>query len=233
MARSKKTAGPGHNSGEPLTEDEIAALEALFSQKIRAAEKEFLAAKAIADGKRQVINDNFALVKAELRISRKDFEAFMAKQDLSEAEFAAEFAKEMARYHRHGMPVGTQQDMFVGDTVDDQVVARADGKRAGLRGADPTPPTYISGVLVQDWMEGYHAGQSELCMRLDKGGALLAARKAAADAAKNAGKLQAGEDPDEEEEDPEEEIDDAAKALKKSGWMEPTAEEAELEEVMA
>jgi len=229
MARAKKNPGPGHNSGEPLTEDEIAALEALFSQKIRAAEKEFLEAKAVADGKRQVINDNFALVKAELRTSRKDFEAFMAKQDLSEAEFAAEFEKEMARYRRHGMPVGAQQDMFAADTVDDQVIARADGKRAGLRGADPTPPTYISGVMVQDWMEGYHAGQSELCMRLDKGGALLAARQAAAKAAQNAGKLQAGEDPDEEEADPDEEIDDAAKALKKAGWAEPTPEEKSFE----
>lgn len=232
MARAKKNPGPGHNS-EPLTEDEIASLEALFSQKIRAKLHAFAEAKAVADAARQEVNDEFALVKGELRISRKDFEAFMAKQDLSEAEFAHEFEKEMARYRRHGMPVGAQQDMFVGDTVDDQVVARADGKRAGLRGADPKPPTYISGVLVQDWMEGYHAGQSELCMRLDKGGALLAARQAAAKAATDAGKLQAGEYPDEEEVDEEEEIDHSAKALKKSGWMEPAEDEAEFAEAAA
>lgn len=227
MARNTKP-GPEHNV-QPLAEDDIAAVETRLSHDIRGLDHKIEAKMAEVKGLRQEKSDKFALAKAELHVSRKDFEAFMAREDMSESDFAAEFAKEIARYRRHGFPIGAQLDMFAApqDTVDDQVIARADGKRAGLRGADPKPPSYIAGVLTQDWMEGWYAGQTELGMRLQKADGILAQRAAAAEAAKKAGTLEADDDEEiEEDETDPEVVKRRAKALKDSGWTEPQPEEA-------
>lgn len=222
MARSKNAPGPGHNV--ILDDEEIAALEAHFAQKIRAANREVEEAAAVVKTKREAVNSLFALVKANLKTSRKDFEDLLAKQAMTPAEFMAYWAKLSARYQRNGLPVGAQQELFPvqGDTVDDQAAARAAGLRAGRNGDDPTPPKEIAGVLHQDWLAGWHDGQKELFMQLEKADGILAKLKQAG------GELTEGDDEDKDLEqiDIEDQLDDEARRLKASGWANPTSDEA-------
>lgn len=217
MARSKP-AEVGHN--EALTEDEVEALEAWFVQKILAAQKEADTVKAQYDEKRQAVNSLFASVKAELKTSRKEFEDLIDKKTMSEAEFSAYWAKLKARYERNGLPVGAQQELFpAGDTASDQAAARADGKRAGLIGADPVPADYIAPILHPDWMEGWHEGQAELIMKLQKADGIFA-RRGQPDVE--------DDDVDLNAEDDDFDPDAAARKLRNSDFMDRTpADEAE------
>lgn len=212
MARS--TAGIGDNS-EPLTEDEIEALEAWFIQKILVAQKEAAEAKAVHDSKKQAVNTLFASVKAELKTSRKDFEDLIEKTTMSEAEFTAFWTKLRARYERNGLPVGAQLDMFpTGDTASDQAAARADGKRAGLIAADPVPPKYIAPILHPEWMAGWHDGQTELAMKLQKADGIFARRGQPDTSDENDVDLNADSEADEEAD-----LDAKAEALANSDFM--------------
>ncbi len=212
---AKRKPGVGHNS-EPLDDDEVAALEAYYAQKIRAAQRKADEAKAAYDCEREEVNGLFAQVKADLKTSRKEFQDLIEKQSMSEAEFAAYWRKLTSRYQRGGLPVGAQLDMFaVKDTADEKAVAYADGERAGLAGIDPTPPSYIAAVVVSDWMSGWHAGQKVLYMRLAKAEEIIASR----------GEPDAPEGDDVDLNDDEEELTEAAikagvKNLKNSGFLE-------------
>lgn len=223
MARSKNTAGIGHNA-DPLSDEEVAALEAYYAHKIRAQRRKADEAKALYDTEREEVNGLFAKVKGDLKTSRKEFEDLLAKQDMSEVEFQHYWAKLSARYARNGLPVGAQPDLFPAvDTVDDQAVAFADGRRGGLAGTDPTPPSYVSPIMHPKWMEGWHDGQKELYLKLDKAGAIIAAREAAKPV------LQADEPEEEEDPSDPEVIRAKAKRLMNDGWGEPSADEAEFE----
>ncbi len=221
MARSTP-AEAGHN--EALTDDEIEALEAWFVQKILAAQKDAAEAKAVHDSKKQAVNTLFSSVKTELKTSRKDFEDLIEKKTMSEAEFSAYWAKLKARYERNGLPVGAQQDLFPGgaDTASDQAAARAEGKRAGLIGADPVPPKYISPILHPEWMAGWHDGQTELAMKLQKADGIFA-RRGQPDTEDDDIDLNA------EDEDEEADLDAKAEALAKSGFMETAGGEDDFE----
>jgi hypothetical protein len=205
-------APKGHNSAvAPLTDDEQADLQAYFSLKIRAQQRKAAEAKAKYDAEREEVNGLFARVKGELKIIRKEFEEVLAAQDMSEAEFLASEAKRHRRFSLGGLPVGAQMALDLGptSTADEMQLAHTDGKRAGLRGADPVPPSHVSGIMVPEWMRGWHEGQAEIAMRMGRAEAILEAR-----AAPPSGP---------EEAEPEEEFDPAkaARKLKKSGFMEP------------
>lgn len=225
MARSKKTPGPGHNV--VLTDDEVAALEAYYQQKIKAAIAEVEVAASVVKAKREAVNSLFAGVKQDLKTSRKDFEDLIAKMSMGPAEFAAYWTKLSARYARNGLPVGAQQELFptTGDTADDQAAAHAAGLRAGRNGEDPEPPKEIASVLHQDWLAGWHEGQKELYLQLEKADGVLAKLKQAG------GELTDGHDEDEdlEPQDIEDALDDEARKLKASGWAKPTSEEASFD----
>lgn len=221
MARSKNAPGPGHNV--VLDDEEVAALEAYYAQKIKAGLAEVEVAASVVKAKREAVNSLFAGVKQDLKTSRKDFEDLLAKQAMTPAEFMAFWAKLSARYQRNGLPVGAQQELFpvVGDTVDDQAAAKAAGLRAGRNGDDPTPPKEIAGVLHQDWLAGWHEGQKELFMQLEKADGILAKLKQAG------GELTDGDDEEDVEQiDLEDALDDEARKLKASGWANPTSDEA-------
>jgi len=224
MPRSK-TAGPGHNVA--LTDDELQALETYYAMKIREARREHEAAAAAAKVKREAVNSLFANVKGDLKTSRNDFEDLLAKQDMTPAEFANHWAKLSARYARNGLPVGTQQELFVGtgDTADDQSAAYAAGHHAGYRLAtDPVPPKEIASVLHQDWLKGWHDGQGILYAELDKADGIFAKLKQAD------GELTEGDEEEEdlEPEDEREALDAEARKLKASGWTKPTADETDF-----
>lgn len=222
MPRSK-TAGPGHNVA--LTDDEIQALETYYAHKIRTQRSKAAAAKVAYDAERTEVNSLFALVKGDLKTSRKDFEDLLAKQDMSPAEFASFWAKLSARYARNGLPVGAQQELFAstGDTADDQAMAIAAGHHAGLTGADPVPPKEVASVLHQDWLKGWHDGQAILYAQLAKADGIFAKIKQAG------GELtEDDEDEDLEPEDELEALDAEARKLKASGWTKPTADETDF-----
>lgn len=223
MARSKKTPGPGHNV--VLDDEEVAALEAYYQQKIKAAQADLAAAQSVVQIKREAVNSLFAGVKQDLKTPRKDFEDLMARMAMGAAEFANYWAKLSARYARNGLPVGAQQELFptTGDTADDQAAAYAAGLRAGLNGDDPVPPKEIAAVLHQDWLGGWHEGQRQLFMRLEKADGIFAKLKQAG------GELtEDDEDEDLEPEDELEALDAEARKLKASGWTKPTADETDF-----
>lgn len=221
MAR-KRTAEIGHNVA-PLSNEDQADLEALFASRIRLERHKLAEAQLVVKGHRDNVNGLFAQIKAELLTSRKDFEDLLEQQDKGEAEFAAWWAKRAARYARHGLPVG-QLDLFGSegdkpDAVDDQQVARLDGRRAGARSADPVPPSYIAPIMQQAWLDGWHEGREEQFTRVARGEKLLASRELPSTA--EPVDLNDDEDPL----DPDA-VDDAARKLKRSGFMTREAEVA-------
>lgn len=224
MGRKPKEAGIGHNGPEPLTDDEQADLIAYYGDKIRRQQRTAAEAKAEYDAERTEVNSLFALVKGELQISRKDFEALLLAQDMTEAEFLHAEAKRHSLYALAGLPVGAQIDLFANaaDTADDQAHAYANGKRAGLRGDDPVPPATTSPILHPDWMRGWTDGQAELGERMVRAAALIEARKPAPVAEVES---------DEEDPDPTdpEAVDAAARKLKRSGFMDRAEADAEAE----
>jgi hypothetical protein len=195
---------------------------AVFGQDYRSAVRAHAVAKAAADKLREGINAVCSRAKGSpLRIPRKDFEAIIALQDMTDSEFRAAEAKRLDWMRLAGLPVGAQLDLFEAprDTVDEKVEAYAAGKRAGLRGDDQECPDTIAPILRADWEHGYADGQKELGERLFRGNALLAAHE------KPIVEL-VEEDEDEGDDLDDENLDKAARDLKRSGWTQPTAEEA-------
>jgi hypothetical protein len=229
MGRSRATATQGHNSGEPLTDDEVAALEAYYGLKIREQRRKAAAAKALYDTEREGVTSLFTKAKGDLKTDRKEFEDLLAKQDMTPVEFANWWKKTSARYARNGLNVGAQQELSLGDTADDKAMAHAMGETAGLRGDDPDQiPKTLATFLHPDFTAGWHSGQTKLAARMQQATDLLATRAAAAQAAKP--ELTADDEAEEEEDDADPEvIKRKAKALKESGWTEPTAGEATFE----
>lgn len=220
MARSKKAAGVGHNSNaEPLTAEEIAALTTHYDLKIRASQKEEAKIKSLLDAQREVTNGAFAMVKADLKISRKDFLADMELQTMTEAEFRHHEEKRTGRLRARGL-VGEQIELPLGDTVDDALEAEMNGYRAGRRADDPTPPESINPIFHTNWMTGYHKGQEENGLLLGKAETILATR---AKAPKD-GVMGAGDEPNDEDD-----VRAQADALKAVGWADDAPQPTPME----
>jgi ribosome modulation factor len=224
MARKSNTAGAGHNS-DVLTEDEIAALQLWFSNRIRAARKEAEVAKAAYDVKREAVNGFFSQARGELKMTRKEFEEVLALQDLTEAEFLHHETKRQARMRFQGLPVGEQIELPLGDTADDLARARADGYRAGMRGDDGVAPDHVSPVCLQDWLGGWSDGQAKLAEGLGKAAAIMEARKP------KSVELQADDEGEADPDEIEDGLDDEARRLKRAGWADrPTGDETSFGE---
>jgi hypothetical protein len=224
MARKPKADGIGHNSGEPLTDDDIRALSQHHALKIIKAERTAANIKGDYDEARGEVKAAFALVKADLGYTRKDFEEILAKMRMGEAEFRISETKRVRRFALAGLPVEGQMDLFAAptDTADERVQTEAEGYRAGRRADDPTVPANIAPILAPDWLKGWHAGQEDNGRDFIRANEIIDARKAKAVAL----------DPVEEDTgdvDPEDALDDAARKLKRTGWAEPTEAEAEFE----
>ena len=216
MAKAK-TAEAGDNSG--FIDDEAATLQAYFASKIRAQQKVAALKKAEYDSERDAVNALFTQARGELRITRKEFEEVLALQDMTEAEFLRHEQKRNARMANGGLPVGTQLDMFPQDAATEQGQAHADGKRAGLRGDDPVPPSHVTSMLHPDWMRGWTEGQDEIGQKMIAAMTILNERKAKTVA------LEPEPAEEEGDEDEEDGVDADLKALEAKGWTQPTADE--------
>ncbi|MBI5940124.1 MAG: hypothetical protein HY859_06835 [Caulobacterales bacterium] len=233
MSRASTTmAGKGHN-GPPLTDDEIAALQHYYASDIRRKQKAVGEAEAVLKTKRTAVNSSFALVKAHLVYSRKEFEEVLAAEEMGEREFLVKEAARARRLQLHGLKPGDQVPLDF-DTVTEAMLAEADGYRAGLRDEEPKPPEHVSGILHPDWMRGWHRGDVDAKEKVS-----LAERILAIWNEQDGSGLEAADEDDEDEDedgdaeleaaaeevDPQEEIDRQARKLKEEGWTEPTPEE--------
>lgn len=234
---STTTAGKGHN-GPPLTDDEIAALQHYYASDIRRKQKAVGEAEAVLKTKRNAVNSSFALVKANLLYSRKDFEEVLAAEEMGEREFLVKEAARTRRLSLHGLKPGDQMPLDF-DTVTEAQMAEADGYRAGLRDEEPKPPEQVSAILHPDWMRGWHRGDTEAKEKVS-----LAERILAIWNEQDGSGLEAAEEDDEDEDseteleaaeevDPQEEIDRQARKLKEEGWTEPQLEERSFAEADA
>lgn len=229
MARPKKAAAQdvpasaGHNSKTPLTEDEVGALVIHHELKIREGQRKVDALMVDLKSARDVVNGQFKRMTADVGYTRKEFEAeVIALGEMSDAEYRNREAKRLRLHRLAGRQVGEQLDLVdvIADTVDEANAAEHDGYRAGRRGDDPTPPKGVSGILTQDWMRGYHAGQEFNRTQLLIAAEVLARPKP--------GQMAAA--PEETAEgDEEDEIEAEVQRLEDAGWAKPTEAEVEFD----
>lgn len=221
MARKPKADGIGHNSGEPLSDEDRAALVQFHAVNIFKAEHVAARAKADYDAAKSDLRSHFAKVKGDLGFTRKDFEEVLTAMKMTEAEFRSTENRRNKRFQLAGLPVGKQLDLFAaGDTVDEKVAAEAEGYRAGRRADDPVPPKTVSPILHPDWMAGWHRGQAENSANFRRAAEILEARKA-----KAVGLDAVEEDVGDDDIDEEDVLDDAARKLKRTGWANPAPAE--------
>lgn len=235
MPRSRKAAalGPasdpapaGHNNDGKLTDDEASALTTYWSLKILADQKVLALKQAAVDDARTVVNGHFKMVSKDLGFTRKEFEAeVISKLGMNDAEYRNSEARRSRLHRLAGLKTGEQIDLLnhvLADTVDEAIAAEHDGYRAGRRADDPVPPSTVSPILHPDWMRGYGTGQEFNGLQLAKASEIMARPKPGEMGAAPA------DEPEEDDADPEV-IKRKAKALKASGWTEPTPDEQQFE----
>lgn len=224
MARKPKADGIGHNSStEPLTDDEKSALLHRHLVTIRKLQKAADVIKATYDAARTEVNNGFAACKGDLGYSRKNLAELLDALGLTEVAFRHNENARRERFNLAGLPMGSQLDMFATDTVGDREAARADGYRAGLRADDMEVPDNIATMFRGDWEDAWRDGQAENLRKFAIANGVIDARKA------KSVELDAVEEDTGDDTDPEDALDDAARKLKRTGWAEPTAAEAEFE----
>lgn len=204
-----KAPSIGHNA-EPLTEEEIEALQTHYELKIRAEQREVVQAAEVVKTKRSAVNGSFKRMTADLKYTRAEFEDMLAKRDMTEAAFLAAEAKRAAMYRRAGLPTA-QGDLFdkPQDTISEQDVAYRAGLMAGRRADDPICPKTIAPILRPNWEHGYGDGQAENAMKLGIAKGVLERRA----------KPAASPEPDADEDLTEDQIAENARKLKKNGFL--------------
>lgn len=235
MARSSKptddraTPGAGHNSKNALTREEKAALLNHHINLLRQEETAVALARAPFDAAKQALTSRFNAAKADLgkTYTRKYLKTLLEDVGARIRNIAQTEEQRFQDRVALGLPVfGVQQDLFGGKSdalaieAKDELTWQADGFLAGRRCDERKAPAGCPPRMDQFWLKGYDLGQAEAAAQFTKGKAVAEAR------AKPAGTLKAA-DP-EPEVDPETAIKDQARALKKAGWTEPTAAEAEM-----
>lgn len=162
MGRKKKTVegteqparGVGDNSGA-LTDDERRALTLHHKKLYEAADA--LVEKAKAD--RTAISD---LAKSELgKGAIAEIKDMIAYSDEKKLKGSLERTLRLARWL--GMAVGTQAQMF-----EIPVNHHEEGKTAGMEGQNCQAPAHLAQVEQQDWIQGWHEGQSVLMSAFKK-----------------------------------------------------------------
>lgn len=221
-----QTAGQGHNGPAPLTEEEASALTTHYALKLLAQDRVCAIKKAELDTETTARNALFKRVSADLKFTRKEFQAeVLDKLGMTDAEYL-NAEKKRDRLHRlAGLKPGEQIDLLthvLADTADDAANAEADGYRAGRRADDPELPAHVSSMFTSEWMKGWHLGQEFNGMQLSKAAAILA-RPAPGTMAP------ADLDEDEQDDGSPEALKAAAAKLKDNGWVGPTEQEAEFE----
>lgn len=174
MPRGKKDKVPSadgdvdqeHNgkpSKAPLTDEQLQSLTAHHTKAY---------VKALAEKKKTdaEFKNICKLAKAE-GVSVADIKDTIA---LETEEGREELRAEIERKHRvarwAGLPVGAQPSFFEEDRTPSIDKARADGKRAGLKGESANPPRQMGHEQTEHWMVGWHEGQKVLAERIKQSG---------------------------------------------------------------
>lgn len=168
MARGRKpkltvvggeSAGPGHNS-EMTDEQRLRLLRghmdkvAGLKTKIASLTGELRSTYKLAKG------DGIPKWEIDFALSlEKDEDDAMLERRRRETE--------LARLLNH--PIGTQFDMFDSDPRPLRERALEDGKQAGLKGKDATPPHAAGTEAYDAWMEGWHASQAIMAAGFKQG----------------------------------------------------------------
>ncbi len=160
-----------------LTTDEFDDLQVFYNLKTREARRKADAIKAELDVAREEVGSWYSRMHADLRYTRKEFEAMQADQDLSPAEFLAKEAKRTRLYQSGALKPGDQLEFdLAGDTITDQQMAVEAGRRAYLANQVATPPKSVAPIMHQDWLKGWQAEQEATAARMSRAEAFIAKR---------------------------------------------------------
>lgn len=226
MTRSSPaTAG---DNFEPLTEAQEEALQTFHEIKWNEIEAEEEKAAAALKGVRKRKSNQAKQVSQDLSHTRLAWEEYMADTRLPVHEFMAKEAARARLRRLGGLATDTQQELQLGDTVDDKVAAEKAGRRAYRAFADPVPPPEVSPILAPDWMRGWQDEQTKVAEHMAIAQEVIDVRATRP----KPGEMVAGDDPDEDDDqiDVEDLVDQGARDLKANGWAAPTSEEAVFEE---
>ena len=151
----KKHPKMGHNSA--LSDDERRALTLHHKNLYEAADA--IVEKAKAD--RTAVGDQ---AKADLgKGALADIKDMIAIKDETMLKANLERSLRIARWL--GAPVGTQMSMF---DMPQDARALEDGRTAGMEGKRCEPPQHLAVVDHQQWISGWHEGQTILASAFKK-----------------------------------------------------------------
>lgn len=155
MAKKKtETPGTGHNS--QLTDDEKRALTLHHKRSYEAADA--LVEKAKAD--RTAVAD---LAKSDLgKGALADIKDMILAGNSKKMKTMLERAQRLARWA--GLAVGTAPQLFEAAAVN----RFEDGKTAGMEGQSCEPPKGLAVDASQQWISGWHEGQTILASAFKK-----------------------------------------------------------------
>jgi flagellar biosynthesis regulator FlaF len=228
MARAKPNPpGIGHNA-EPLTEAQEEALQTFHEIKWNEIEAEEERAVAMLKAVRKRKGNQAKQITQDLGHTRIRWEDYIADLRLPNHEYLEKEAARSRLRRLGGLDVGAQQELPLGDTVDDQAAAEKAGRRAYRAFKEPVPPAEVATFLHQDWMRGWQDEQRKVIEQMGVAEEVIAARASRP----KAGEMAAAPDEDEGEEegDPEAGIEDEVQRLEQAGWVQPTEDEAKFEE---
>lgn len=183
-------------------------------------------AKANAKAASDELTRIFRQAKADADLTRKELSGYLEDGELGTKTLTAAEERRLRHKQWLGQPVGFQPDLFEDkrpQEVRDEAWARGVGYATGLRGDPCELPEGMEARFAQPFSEGWGKGQEELAWALSAVGKIVD-RKPDADA------RPVNLDPEPEEGegalDPET-IDDKARELKRSGFMDRGAPEGE------
>lgn len=149
----------GKPNNAPLTDEQ---LQSLFFEHKRAYEKSLTAFKAAqAD-----LKNTGKLIKAEGGSVAEVKIAIALESDGGNEKMQQRIERELRVAKWMGAPVGTQFSLLDEDRTPSIDKATDDGKRAGLKGENCTPPNHMGDQQQQAWIDGWHAGQKVLADRI-------------------------------------------------------------------
>jgi hypothetical protein len=171
----------------------------------------------------QQLTDMFLEAKSDTRIERDTYERAIKAQRAGARKAAKDREVWDVVCEAAGIPFQLE---LLGDggtptLAKDELAWEAEGYLAGRRGDDATAPKGCTGDNLQAFMRGYHKGQEENGLRLGRAQKIIEARATPqTDAPVNL---------NEDDEDEDEKLDDAARKLKASGFMQRGADDAGAE----
>lgn len=174
-----RTARAEATSVDELTDEERSDLTIYFRQKIMHGQGKVELAQAAVKVERDEVNSLFASVKAELRLTRKEFEGHIERFKMTEAEYVVAENKRRRLDRDGGLKAGDQMtmDFSVADTADDIARTRRMGAAAYHAGVLPTDcPKEIHPLMQPHWLEGWQDEQKATAMAMGRAETLLEAR---------------------------------------------------------